>query len=812
MSVDTACSSSLVAVGAAHAALASRAAPAALAAGVNAQLTPVTTARICLLGALSPVGRCSALDAAADGYGRGDGVAVFVVKAVDPSSSSSGAHPIIHSVAIGHGGTAASLTAPNGYAQRALIGRATGGAPLTLASLHGTGTPLGDPIEVGALKDAAAGGDELALIASKSVFGHTEGAAGVTGVMAGLAAAKAAAIPGVARLTTLNPHVGAVFDGWRGAVAARVSGAAPLAVAARVGASSFGMSGVNAHAVVSAAGAVGELTPVTPLRWTRTRAWPCPPRRALLARATAATSFTLPPLASTPALSYLFHHVVRGQALLPASALFDAVLSAGRVLAWDGVLLVGVGRVVAAAASIAAPVVLAEGAAVEVRVGDAGRVTVSSAGRTHLTAALVGVVAAASSPRRHGWLARGRPTNNRLACACIAPPSLANTAHDVHPAAGDATLHLGLVFNGPVRVPVAAAAVAAGSSSSWATAADNGASEARDAVAVARGAITVPALTARVLPPPPRAAPPAIFYAEERCVMGVGGGRVVGPATVTAGRARFVARLLPHALGAVRAAAANPAIPLDVAVSGDGRLARAFSVLAKVASAEVGVDAGVAVGGVAPTADGRSPHGLFAAASAVAAPVLVPQQRRLKTDDASPPPTTTLITGGAGAIGSLAAAWLAARGSTRIVCIGRSGRDMPAALAKTMLRARPVAVTLARCDAGCAADAADAATFASALSPIHSILAAGGALADAALALTTPRHLRAACAAKAVAFSAVSRAAAASPTQTTTALSSVAGLLGSAGQAAYAVANVLLDLEVEKAVGMVSMWEREGVG
>ena len=305
VSVDTACSSSLVAVGAAQAALTTHTAPAALAAGVNAQLTSVTTARICLLGALSPVGRCSALDASADGYGRGDGFGVVLVKRVDAAEAAASRHPIIHDVAIGHGATAASLTAPNGHAQRGLIARATGGEPLALASLHGTGTPLGDPIEVGALKDVG-GASPVTLLASKSVFGHTEGAAGVTGVMAALAAASAAATPAISRLTTVNPHVGTVLDGWRGVGAPRALAAAPhLAPAtARVGASSFGMSGVNAHAVVGVSGEVmGTQLPASPAPWHRSRAWPAPPRRALLVAATAAATFSLPPLTRTPAVA-----------------------------------------------------------------------------------------------------------------------------------------------------------------------------------------------------------------------------------------------------------------------------------------------------------------------------------------------------------------------------------------------------------------------------------------------------------------------------------------------------------------------------
>ena len=469
------------------------------------------------------------------------------------------------------------------------------------------------------------------------------------------------------------------------------------------------------------------------------------------------------------------------------------------------------------AAAISAPVVLGDGVAVDVRVDVAtGMVAVVSGGRVaapHLTASVATVAVAGRQPANRPLLLslrRGSHLTPRVACATIAPPT-PNNSHDIHPASGDATLQLGLAFGGGlvVRVPVAAGAVLACGHAHWAVAADAGATLARDAVAVARGALMVPALTARVLPTARQRScggpSPALFYVEEGRVVESARreqtARRAPPSCITAGRARFTARCLPHALAAWRAAAATPAMPVDTVVACDGDVARAHSALAKVAAAELGVDGGVSVCGAVAAATARSPHGVWVHASTLAAPVLARAGAVAASSAPATRPPSYLITGGAGAIGSLAALWAAAGGSQRVVCVGRSGRDLPHALAGTCASC----ISLARCDASTVADAADAAAWAAAASPVHAFIAAGGALADARLVATTPAHLRTASSAKRTALRAAACALAAAPTRTTTALSSVAGLLGSAGQASYGVANVLFDAEVEEMVGKVSL-------
>jgi hypothetical protein len=154
-------------------------------------LISATTAAICQLQALSPVGRCKSFDDSGDGYGRGEGVALAVLSPVSALPHYALPHAVVIGSAVNQDGRSSGLTAPNGPSQTALVHAALAGAgaaagDVSAVAVHGTGTPLGDPIEVGAigaglaasLRDA---GDmaTLALLSNKSCYGHTEGTAGM---------------------------------------------------------------------------------------------------------------------------------------------------------------------------------------------------------------------------------------------------------------------------------------------------------------------------------------------------------------------------------------------------------------------------------------------------------------------------------------------------------------------------------------------------------------------------------------------------------------------------------------------------------
>lgn len=234
---DTACSSSLVALHAAHAALANSELAHGLVAGVNCMLLEATTASIAGMGALSPVARCLALDAAADGYGRGEAVAALVLssgggRGVDQGlpKDATPALAVVCAAGVNQDGRSSGLTAPSGPAQTALVAQALAAAALDsrelgVLALHGTGTALGDPIELGAALGVLLPADPdapepgpgaLELMASKSRTLHAEPAAGAVGLV-DLAArlARSAKPLKTMHLVGINPYVAAAFVGQR---------------------------------------------------------------------------------------------------------------------------------------------------------------------------------------------------------------------------------------------------------------------------------------------------------------------------------------------------------------------------------------------------------------------------------------------------------------------------------------------------------------------------------------------------------------------------------------------------------------------
>ena len=393
--MDTACSSSLVALQLAGAAILPGTASAALAGGVNLLLAPETTSIAQKAGMLSRDGRCKALDAAADGYGRGEACGLLLLASTHskwaPTShrwapTSGGLLGFIVGAAVGQDGRSSSLTAPNGPAQQNVIRSAlqqSTHSPHDVGNLqmHGTGTSLGDPIEVGAASavftasglpeadgrstamsqvretaDAERGlsGHPLVLMASKSWVGHSEPASGVTSMGHALAALTQAAMLPSTHLRNLNPYVASAMTsgGRRSLHAAKQAG--PLSnqpssigdanAAALAGVSSFAFQGTNAHLVLQRGAAMtdqghsqvahGKLT------WRKQRAWAAPRAHPMLI----STHMQLPPrqvvvvcrVAGNVSLSYLHEHMVTGRALIPGAAFFIAASAAGQVLLLEG--------------------------------------------------------------------------------------------------------------------------------------------------------------------------------------------------------------------------------------------------------------------------------------------------------------------------------------------------------------------------------------------------------------------------------------------------------------------------------------------
>jgi malonyl CoA-acyl carrier protein transacylase len=261
MAVDTACSSSLVAVHLACQSLRAGECNLALVGGVQLILSPEVTIFLSRTHALSPDGRCKTFDAAADGFGRGEGCGVLVLKWLsDAVADKDNILALIRGSAVNHDGPSSGLTVPNKLAQQALIREALRSAKVepsqvSYVEAHGTGTPLGDPIEIEALK--AVLGEErsplqpLIIGSVKTNIGHLEAAAGVAGLIKVILALQHQEIPPHLHFKQPNPYIN-----WNElpVVVPTKSMPWPCGTQQRIaGVSSFGMSGTNAHIVLEEA-------------------------------------------------------------------------------------------------------------------------------------------------------------------------------------------------------------------------------------------------------------------------------------------------------------------------------------------------------------------------------------------------------------------------------------------------------------------------------------------------------------------------------------------------------------------------------
>ncbi len=261
ISIDTACSSSLVAIHLACESLRSGETDLAAAGGVSLMISPELLVSMSKVGFMAPDGRCKTFDASADGFGRGEGCGIVVLKRLaDAVADGDRIHAVIRATALNQDGHSTLLTAPHGPAQEALIGEALDAAQIEpgrigLVETHGTGTALGDPIEVEAiaatLGRAGADAGPCWLGAVKANVGHLEAAAGVTGLIKAVLALEHEAVPPQVHFSRLSPHIS--LDGTRLAVPTRLEPWRAGAVPRCASVSSFGVSGTNAHVIVEEA-------------------------------------------------------------------------------------------------------------------------------------------------------------------------------------------------------------------------------------------------------------------------------------------------------------------------------------------------------------------------------------------------------------------------------------------------------------------------------------------------------------------------------------------------------------------------------
>ncbi|MEV5205653.1 alpha/beta fold hydrolase [Streptomyces sp. NPDC053720] len=261
LSLDTACSSSLVSVHLACQSLRAGDCDTALAGGVNMLLDPSGFRVMSEAGMLSPDGRCKTFDKSADGYVRGEGCGVVVLKRLSAAQRDNDRIlAVIRGSAVNHDGRSSGITVPNPWAQQKLItealaGAGVAGSEIDYVEAHGTGTALGDPIEVRALSAVLGPGRDpdrpVVLGSVKTNVGHLEPAAGVVGLIKTVLCLRNEAIPPLMHLREVNPDIG--LDELPVRLATELipwpRGSRPRLA----GVSSFGASGTNSHVVLEEA-------------------------------------------------------------------------------------------------------------------------------------------------------------------------------------------------------------------------------------------------------------------------------------------------------------------------------------------------------------------------------------------------------------------------------------------------------------------------------------------------------------------------------------------------------------------------------
>jgi NADPH:quinone reductase-like Zn-dependent oxidoreductase/3-oxoacyl-(acyl-carrier-protein) synthase/acyl carrier protein len=359
IAVDTGCSASLVAMHMAVQSLRARECSLAIVGGSSLKILSDEVLVLFKWGMLAHDGRSKTFDAAADGFGPGEGSGVVVLKRLaDALQDGDRIRAVIRGSAVNHDGRSTVLTAPNGLSQQAVIRAALKNARIEpeevgFVETHGTGTSLGDPIEVEALNAVYGstrenGAQSCVLGAVKTNLGHLEASAGLAGLIKTVLCLQNGVIPKNLHFHKLNPQI--LLEGSRLSIATAPvpwpRGAQPRVA----GISSFGLGGTNAHVIVEEAPLLpasqsqqnGREIPLPKHEWRRQRFWlqESVPGKAPTANAAASKDYVHPLLGrrsssafvkgklfeselSSTATQYFVDHAIDGRALMPFAAFLE---------------------------------------------------------------------------------------------------------------------------------------------------------------------------------------------------------------------------------------------------------------------------------------------------------------------------------------------------------------------------------------------------------------------------------------------------------------------------------------------------------
>ncbi len=360
LAIDTACSSSLVATHLAVQSLRTGECTLAIVGASSLKVLPDEVLVFSKWGMLAQDGKCKTFDASADGFAPGEGSGAIILKRLsDALQDGDRIRAIIRGSAVNHDGRSTVLTAPNGLAQQAVIQSALQNARVDASDVsyietHGTGTSLGDPIEVEALQamygaaNSQTDQQPCVLGAVKTNLGHMEAAAGLAGIIKTVLCLENGAIPKNLHFNRLNPQIS--LDRSRLAIPTEnvkwPRGARPRVA----GVSSFGLGGTNAHVIIEEAPelpAGRARSPITKRVWKREHYW-LPEAQKVLATPDAELDPALHPLLgrrvhsgfvqgrlfetslSTASHAYLQDHRIGDRPVLPFAAFLEMTHAAGR--------------------------------------------------------------------------------------------------------------------------------------------------------------------------------------------------------------------------------------------------------------------------------------------------------------------------------------------------------------------------------------------------------------------------------------------------------------------------------------------------